>query len=106
MFSKEEWAALGEAINAEEYRKADTILGNAFSWVDSAQGHAFWKAIATAIQKKSFAAPPNHETPTQNPYLRLHDFVSDMIEGGRLTFADIPDDYDAILLTLLDCNKY
>ena len=31
---------------------------------------------------------------------RLHDFVSDTIEGGRLTPADIPDDYDAFVLAL------
>lgn len=33
-------------------------------------------------------------------YGRLHDFVSDAIEGGRLTPADIPDDYDAFVLAL------
>ncbi len=26
-------------------------------------------------------------------YQRLHDGLSDMIEGGRLSEADIPDDY-------------
>ena len=30
-------------------------------------------------------------------YERLHDMVSDMIEGGRLTRADVPDDYDALV---------
>ncbi len=31
---------------------------------------------------------------------RLHDFLSDMIEGGRLTEHNIPDDYQAIVETL------
>lgn len=30
-------------------------------------------------------------------YRRLHDMLSDMIEGGRLKEADIPDDYEAIV---------
>ncbi len=38
-------------------------------------------------------------------YRRLHDGLSDMIEGGRLTQADIPDDYDWLLLSLLDVNS-
>jgi len=36
-------------------------------------------------------------------YARLHDFISDMIEGGRLTEADIPDDYAAIVDQLENC---
>lgn len=38
-----------------------------------------------------------------SPYARLHDFVSDMIEGGRLRHTDIPEDYDAIVQALQDC---
>lgn len=30
-------------------------------------------------------------------YDRLHDLLSDLIEGGRLKEADIPDDYQAIV---------
>ena len=33
----------------------------------------------------------------QDPYARLHDMLSDMIEGGRLRRGDIPDDYDALV---------
>lgn len=35
-------------------------------------------------------------------YRRLHDMLSDMIEGGRLTAVDIPDDYDALVRKLTD----
>jgi len=35
-------------------------------------------------------------------YEALHDGLSDMIEGGRLTYEMIPDDYDWLLLTLLE----
>lgn len=38
-------------------------------------------------------------------YSRLHDFLSDMIEGGRLTEADIPDDYQAIVIALEDAAR-
>ena len=37
-------------------------------------------------------------------YERLHDGLSDMIEGGRLTEADIPDDYQWLVETLVACN--
>ena len=33
-------------------------------------------------------------------YGRLHDGLSDMIESGRLTAADIPDDYDWLVMML------
>lgn len=33
-------------------------------------------------------------------YGRLHDFLSDAIEGGRLKESDIPDDYAAIVAQL------
>lgn len=33
-------------------------------------------------------------------YHRLHDGLSDMIEGGRLTEADIPDDYQWLVNSL------
>lgn len=33
----------------------------------------------------------------QDPYARLHDMLSDMIEGGRLRRGDIPDDYEALV---------
>lgn len=38
-------------------------------------------------------------------YHRLHELLSDMIESGRLTEADIPDDYQALVtsLELLGC---
>lgn len=38
-------------------------------------------------------------------YFDLHDMLSDMIEGGRLTEADIPDDYQALLEQIDRCNK-
>lgn len=44
-----------------------------------------------------------------NPYFELHDMLSDMIEGGRLTEGDIPDDYAALveqLEQLEQCNAY
>jgi predicted protein tyrosine phosphatase len=37
-------------------------------------------------------------------YEKLHDGLSDMIEGGRLTEADIPDDYQWLVETLVNCN--
>lgn len=41
---------------------------------------------------------------TVKQYERLHDGLSDMIEGGRLTEADIPDDYQWLVETLVQCN--
>lgn len=38
-------------------------------------------------------------------YFELHDMLSDMIEGGRLTEALIPDDYQALLVKIFDCNQ-
>ncbi len=35
-------------------------------------------------------------------YQALHDGLSNMIEDGRLTYEMIPDDYDWLLLTLLE----
>lgn len=32
---------------------------------------------------------------------KLHDGLSDMIEGGRLTEADIPEDYDWLVKSLI-----
>lgn len=41
----------------------------------------------------------------QSAYGRLHDGLSDMIESGRLTEADIPDDYQWLVETLSEpCN--
>lgn len=37
-------------------------------------------------------------------YHALHDVVSDTIEGGRLTEADCPDDYQAIVHHLSVCS--
>lgn len=37
-------------------------------------------------------------------YGRLHDFLSDAIEGGRLKKSDLPDDYKAIVEQLVTCN--
>jgi hypothetical protein len=36
-------------------------------------------------------------------YGRLHDFISDAVEGGRLQEADLPDDYKAIVDQLEAC---
>ena len=38
-------------------------------------------------------------------YRRLHDFLSDAIEGGRLTEADVPDDYHAFIHQLEECAR-
>ena len=39
-------------------------------------------------------------------YGKLHDGLSDMIEGGRLTEADIPDDYKWLIFMLKgECNQ-
>ena len=35
---------------------------------------------------------------------RLWDDVSDMVEGGRITEADIPDDYEALVFRMLQCG--
>ena len=35
-------------------------------------------------------------------YGKLHDILSDCIEGGRLTAADLPDDYQAIVEQLCE----
>ena len=37
--------------------------------------------------------PDDMEMDLLASYRRLHDGLSDMIEGGRLTADDIPDDY-------------
>lgn len=34
-------------------------------------------------------------------YRALHDCISDMVEGGRLTAADCPDDYQAVVTLLM-----
>ncbi len=36
-------------------------------------------------------------------YGKLHDMVSDMLDEGRLTEADIPDDYQALIAQLGRC---
>lgn len=35
---------------------------------------------------------------------KLWDTISDTVEGGRLTEADIPDDYQAIVEQMVECN--
>lgn len=40
----------------------------------------------------------------QQAYERLHDILSDCIEGGRLREADLPDDYQALVEALATCN--
>lgn len=37
---------------------------------------------------------------TARTYAELHDGLSDMIESGRLTAADIPDDYEWLVESL------
>ena len=39
-----------------------------------------------------------------NAYFELHDMLSDMIEDGRLTKGDIPEDYAALVEQLKQCN--
>lgn len=39
-----------------------------------------------------------------NAYFELHDMLSDMIEAGRLTEGDIPEDYAALVEQLEQCN--
>ena len=39
-----------------------------------------------------------------NAYFELHDMLSDMIEDGRLTEGDIPEDYAALVEQLKQCN--
>jgi hypothetical protein len=41
-----------------------------------------------------------------NAYFKLHDMLSDMIEDGRLTEGDIPEDYAALVEQLKQCNTY
>lgn len=40
----------------------------------------------------------------RSSYGRLHDFISDMVEGGRITADTVPDDYAAIVQALVRCN--
>ena len=47
-------------------------------------------------------AQVRHNTVEQ--YEKLHDGLSDMIEDGRLTEMDIPDDYQWLVETLVACN--
>lgn len=47
-------------------------------------------AIQAEEARRAQSAPSN----LLDNYRRLHDGLSDMIEGGRLTRAEIPDDYD------------
>ncbi len=37
-------------------------------------------------------------------YGHLHDIVSDIVESGRLNEGDIPDDYQALVAALAECN--
>lgn len=39
----------------------------------------------------------------RDAYARLHDFVSDCIEGGRINETDLPDDYQALVEACVDC---
>ena len=41
-----------------------------------------------------------------NAYFTLHDVLSSMIEDGRLTESDIPDDYAALVEQLEQCSSY
>ena len=45
----------------------------------------------------------NHEQNYLSELERLWDMLSDMIEGGRLTAADVPDDYQALVAKLAEC---
>ena len=54
--------------------------------------------LVTYLHKKGFDL--------LNAYFELHDMLSDMIEGGRLTEGDIPDDYAALVEQLEQCNAY
>lgn len=38
-------------------------------------------------------------------YHKLHDGLSDMIEGGRLTEGDIPDDYRWLVESLAELGR-
>ena len=38
-------------------------------------------------------------------YGRLHDIVADVIESGRLNEGDIPDDFQALVAALVECNN-
>ncbi len=38
-------------------------------------------------------------------YGHLHEIVSDIIESGRLKEGDIPDDYQALVAALAECNN-
>jgi hypothetical protein len=62
------------------------------SVVECSEG-AIWKAKELEVALRDMRAA----------YGRLHDFLSDAIEGGRLTAAHIPDDFDAIADQLEEC---
>ncbi len=56
-------------------------------------------------------AQPSNEVETaaalkimRKSYGRLHDMLSDMVEGGRLSEAEIPDDYQALVDALAECD--
>lgn len=48
----------------------------------------------------SVAAAATEEAVTK--YRRLHDGLSDMVEGGRLDESDIPDDYQWLVDSLAE----
>lgn len=37
---------------------------------------------------------------------RLWDMLSDAVEGGRLTVAEVPDDYDAFVAQMIGCARH
>lgn len=76
----------GGAIEDVEPREYGRLL-------DCTEG-AMWKAADLEAALRDMRAT----------YGRLHDFLSDAIEGGRMKESDLPDDYQAIVAQLEACT--
>lgn len=78
-----------------EYEHRDPLTGETIfggSVLECYEG-AIWKAADLEKALRDMRAA----------YGRLHDFLSDAIEGGRLKESDLPDDYQAIVAQLEAC---
>lgn len=53
-----------------------------------------------------YSIPPDVTEQALRAYGKLHDGLSDMIEEGRLTEADIPDDYQWLVESLAELSAY
>jgi hypothetical protein len=90
----EEWRRIDKSMSKRDVADiyaVETFDGPQYfgSLIECSEG-ASWKAADLEASLRTMRAA----------YGRLHDFLSDAIEGGRLKEADIPDDYAAIVAQL------